>query len=100
MCISDELLDKAKVLCEEEYKKSLVKKAVDFEFDTSYVTLLAITLALVGMVFANRAVVDEIGGVGLWIIVLSVGSFVIKEFVGLFTRRKRLLKLIEKEADK
>jgi hypothetical protein len=97
MKLRNELSEEAKKLCEEEYKKALVKKAVDLQFDTSYMTLVTLTLALAALVFVNRTTQDEIARFGLWSIIVVIGIFVIYEFCQFFSRKAELVKLIKEE---
>ena len=92
-----ELLDEAKQLCSEEYKKSLIKKAIDVKFDTSYIALVALTLTLAALVLVNRNTQDEVARIGIWVIIATIGCFVIYEFCKYFGRKEELLNLIQKE---
>lgn len=91
----DDLFEKLKKINEDEYRKVIIKKAVDLEFDVSYIPLVALSLALLGIVIANIRTNDENVIFALWLVIGVIGIFSVCTFWAMKLKKDKLLKLVK-----
>lgn len=91
----EDVFVKLKKLNEEEYKKAIMKKALDLEFDVSYISLVAMTIALAGIVFVNFD--KENIHTELCIVAGVIGFFVLWTFCDMYFKKVKLRNILDEE---
>lgn len=92
---NDDVFEKLKEINKDEYQKVIIKKAVDLEFDVSYIPLVTLSLALLGIVITNLHNHDNNVKDALWLVIGVIVIFSFCTFLTMKLKKNKLLKLLK-----